>query len=270
MDDKRFDALAKTLVRGASRRGIARGVVGGALAGVLARVAAGTGAAQERGVGEEHCAENGQICRPSRRLGTRHRHSCDRCCSDYSVKVNDDRRRCSCKPAGEECAARKGFQCCSGVCNGGFCTGRGDLVERGEGSSTSPSAPGCQGTEVGCTETFAGNIEGRPIDGSFTGTLTATNFQDAGEGNFTSNVNGTFELVDESTGDTLELEVQGQQEGNSTTGEFTFTGTYTITGGTGRFVGATGTGDAFARGTDEGQTTTLDVVRLRGTITTVG
>ena len=270
MDDKRFDALAKTLVRGASRRGIARGVVGGALAGVLARVAAGTGAAQERGVGEEHCAENGQICRPSRRLGTGHRHSCDRCCSDYSVKVNDDRRRCSCKPAGEECAERKGFQCCSGVCNEGVCTGRGSLVERGSGESTQGSEQGCQATPEGCTEVFEGKIEGRPIDGSFVGTLTATNFKaGTGPGEFTSDVAGTFILEDDTTGDTLELEIDGTQSGDSDDNTFDFTGTYTITGGTGRFAGASGTGQATGNGTDEGQTTKLENVRLEGSIVTV-
>ena len=273
MDDKRFDALAKTLVSGASRRGIAKGAVGGALAGVLARLAAGAGTAQERGAGAEHCAANGQKCDPARRLGTGHLHPCDRCCSDYSVRVRDGKRRCACKPAGEACRGGKAFQCCSGVCNGGFCTGRGELVERGEGASTVGSAPGCQGTDAGCTEVFEGTVEGRPIDGSFTATLTAKNFRQ-GEGQsgseFTSDVNGTIELVDESSGDTLELEVQGQQEGDGETGEFTFTGTYTITGGTGRFVGASGTGEAFASGTDDGLTTTLDVVRLRGTVTTVG
>ena len=269
MDDKRFDALAKMLVSAASRRGVARGVVGGAFAAVVARASAGKGAAQERAVGTESCAENGQICSPRRRLGTGHLHSCNQCCSDYSVKVNDGRRRCSCKPAGQECAPRKGFQCCSGVCNARFCTGRSELVERGEGTITRTSPEGCQFTEAGCTSTIAGTVEGRPIDGTFAGTLTGTNFQDQGGGDFTSDVRGTVTLTDDSSGDALEVEFEGEQSANSASGESTFDGTFTIVGGTGRFVGASGSGTI--RGTDtDGNPETLDSVVLRGTITTAG
>jgi hypothetical protein len=87
---------------------------------------------------------------------------------------------------------------------------------------------------------------------------------------YTSDVAGTITILETATGDTLTVDVEGELTGDGS-GEpnapFTTTGTYTITGGTGRFSGASGTGTATSSGTDDGQSGTLDAITLTGTIT---
>ena len=89
---------------------------------------------------------------------------------------------------------------------------------------------------------------------------------------FTADVEGTITATDTATGDTLTLSIDGELSGDGSgaaNAPFTFTGVYTITGGTGQFAGATGAGRVEATGTDSGQTGTLTSLTLDGAITTI-
>ncbi len=78
---------------------------------------------------------------------------------------------------------------------------------------------------------------------------------------------GTVTAVESSTGDTYTTKVASVLTQNMTTGAFTNEGTFTITGGTGRFAGATGSGTLLSAGSDAGQAGTLDSLELSGSIT---
>jgi hypothetical protein len=227
----------------------------------------------------EACVPTGKKCpakSPRRRRG-RNRKSlgCNRCCQDAVVTVTNAKgetvNRCGCRPDGADCGGRGRANCCSGACDAaGKCAASAPVIEtfaeEATGTLTSISAPNC--SQLGsCTDQAAGTIEGTPIDGTFDGTFTATNF--AGGDPYTADMTGAITLRETSTGDRLFVDIEGELTGDGSgnpNAPFTSTGTYTITGGTGRFNGASGTGTATSSGTDSGQTGTL-ALTLAGNIT---
>jgi hypothetical protein len=121
--------------------------------------------------------------------------------------------------------------------------------EQSAGSQTSSGAPNCQNEAAGCTITSAGTITGTPITaGTFTSTLTIyyTQFTVGNPGYaFCAPASGSATLVDgANSADTISKDETGQVCASSfgSGGSYTFIGNYTITGGTGAYSGATGTG----------------------------
>lgn len=271
MESGRFDTLVKGIAERASRRSMIKGAAAGALVSLFAKGVDAPSAAAQRGAEEgsgpsaERCTPNGQRCGKN---GGKKSRPCKKCCTRYTIKARNGRRRCACRPNGQNCG--NDSQCCTGTCTNRTCMPAGSVVgpnlnEQGSGTLTRTSPDGCQFTPAGCTNTVNGTItSGTPVaSGDFTGTLTGTNFQAGGSQNeFTSDVIGQITLTEDGTDDTIIFQIEGQQTGNDSTGASTFDGNYTITGGTGRFTGATGAGTIEA----SGPAGTLDSVTLDGTI----
>lgn len=266
MDDQRFDELAKDWATRVSRRSVVKGGLGGALVAALSSLPIVSASAQDAPVTALGCAQNGVKCRPSLRLGTKHQHPCRKCCSRYSVKVRKG-RRCACRPGGMSC--NYGHKCCSGVCTSRTCSGQQQLRERGgNGTFAQADIPGCESTPEGCPTVIEGDITGgTPIsDGTFSGTFTSSETMDNGDGTFTTPVSGPVTLTEDGTGQMLEFDVDGEVVSEES-GAFTFTGTYQITGETGRFAGATGNGTVTFSGRSESDAAGfIDSFRLDGTI----
>jgi len=117
----------------------------------------------------------------------------------------------------------------------------------GSGTESSLSAAGCQFTLAGCTVESDGTaISSHLGKGAYTSTLTidwaaATS---NGSGGYCAPASGTSTLT-AANGDSLTFSESGTVCEVGATGigvPHSFNGTYTITGGTGRFVGAGGTG----------------------------
>src|SRR5579872_3219297 len=112
------------------------------------------------------------------------------------------------------------------------------LSEQSTGTLTSAGAPGCQFTVEGCTVSSSGTIAGTPILlGTVTGSLTIywSQATSNGAGGFCAPASGTYTLSD-GAGNTITKSESGTVCEVGPTGnnvEHTFTGTYTITGGTG-------------------------------------
>jgi hypothetical protein len=123
------------------------------------------------------------------------------------------------------------------------------LGEQEAGSQTSAGASNCQFSPSGCTIGSAGTVIGTPITaGTFTSTLTIyyTQFTVGNPGfAFCAPASGSATLVDgTNTANTISKAESGQVCASSfgSDGSYTFIGNYTITGGTGIYSGATGTG----------------------------
>jgi hypothetical protein len=141
------------------------------------------------------------------------------------------------------------------------------ITETGTGTQTQTSPQGCQnGGE--CTSELVGSITGTPItnpddegeDAGINATLTADYSQATSPtpDTFSAPTTGTATLTD-ANGSTLELDVEGDYTGNNDgTGPTTFTGTFTVTGGTGNFADATGSGDITATSENGEFTAELD------------
>ena len=121
--------------------------------------------------------------------------------------------------------------------------------EQAIGSQTSSGAPNCEFDPSGCTIQSAGTITGSPIvAGTFTSTLTIFYTQNTvGQPGyaFCAPASGTATLVDgANSANTITKNEAGQVCASSfgSGGSYTFIGNYTITGGTGIYSGATGTG----------------------------
>jgi hypothetical protein len=123
------------------------------------------------------------------------------------------------------------------------------LSEQSIGSQTSSGAPNCQFDPSGCTIQSAGTITGSPITaGTFTSTLTILYTQfTTGNPNFAfcAPASGSATLVDgANSANTITKAETGQVCASSfgSGGSYTFMGNYTITGGTGIYSGASGSG----------------------------
>jgi hypothetical protein len=121
-----------------------------------------------------------------------------------------------------------------------------NLSEQGQGVETNPGTPGCQFTSAGCTVSSGGTITGTPIQqGTYTSTLTIdyASASSNGQGGFCAPASGTATLfgpngsiTKNESGTVCEVGPTGNNV------EHTFNGTYTITGGTGAYAGASGSG----------------------------
>jgi hypothetical protein len=147
-----------------------------------------------------------------------------------------------------------------------------NLVQTGSATLTSQSPPDCA-EQGSCTDAVDGTLTGTPIAaGEFEGEFTGTNFRPGTEPNtILVDFTGTLTATETSTGDTLDVEVDlllTQSTASTTAGDFEFDGTYVITGGTGRFAGATGDGEVSGTGNREmdGSAGTVDDFRLEGNI----
>ena len=120
-----------------------------------------------------------------------------------------------------------------------------------------------------CQQAISGVItSGSPIAaGTFAGTLTLSNFV-AGVDSGSGDIAGTITLTESAIGDQFVLTVSGRVIVSFITGAFSFSGSYTITRGTGRFAGATGAGSAAFAGTNDpvAMTTTITSFTLSGII----
>ncbi len=121
--------------------------------------------------------------------------------------------------------------------------------EQSAGQQTSSGAPNCQNEAAGCTIQSAGTITGTPIaQGTFTSTLTIfyTQYTTGHPGYaFCAPANGNATLVDATNPDNTITKDEGGQVCASSFGSggsYTFIGNYNITGGTGIYSGAAGTG----------------------------
>lgn len=280
MDPRKFDGMIQKLSATLSRRKVVGGSAGAAVLTAVGLTEATSAKRKRNEVQAEACIATGKKCPAKKPRGKKGKKlSCNRCCQNTVVthtnrkgkKVN----RCGCRPDGADCGDRGQANCCSGVCNvSGKCGAAPEpetqtLSEEGSGTLTSISPANCSQTGS-CTDEIAGTIQGTPIDGTFEGTVTGTNFAPAGGTQYTSDVAGSITILETATGDTLTVDVEGELtgEGNGGPGApFSTTGTYTITGGTGRFTGASGSGTSTSSGTDNGQTGTLDSFTMTGTIT---
>lgn len=283
VDPRTFDGMIQKLSASLSRRKVVGGSVGAAVlttAGLIESTLARGKKNKKNQVQAEACVPTGKKCPakgPRRRRGrNRKTLGCNRCCQDAVVTVTNGKgetvTRCGCRPDGADCGGRGRANCCSGVCDGaGKCAASAPVTEAlsEEGSGTLTSTCSSSPTES-CTDQVVGTIQGTPVDGTFDGTFTRTNFVPASGSGYTADVTGSITLLETSTGDTLSVTIVGEVTGEGyppPSGAFTSTGTYTITGGTGRFNAASGTGTATSSGTDSGSTGTLDSLTLTGTIT---
>ena len=125
----------------------------------------------------------------------------------------------------------------------------------GNGTETSLSATGCQLTLAGCTVQSTGTATSSHMGtGPYTSTLTVdwAAATSNGAGGFCAPASGTGTIT-AANGDTLNQSESGTVCEVGATGAndaHTFTGTYTNTGGTGRFAHATGGGSVS--GGDDG------------------
>ena len=299
MDQDRFDAVTMAMAHEHGEGRVSRRVLGGSLAAMATALGLGLGL----GIAEQDEAEAKKSCRQKckKKDSREKRRRCRRRCKNSSGCVNDNDcqsgQRCvngrcqalvgcsppnntqgSC-PSGQLCNAQSicvagctggpGQGTCPNgqVCTNGTCQATGALNQMGTGTLTSQSAPDC-GAQGSCTDSVTGALTGSPIAaGTFTGLLTGSNYQVTGDPNvFTADVTGTVTAVETSTGDTYTTQVTSVLTQNMTTGAFSNEGTFTITGGTGRFAGATGNGTLLSAGTDGGQAGTLDSLQLSGSI----
>ena len=113
MDEQKFDAIAKRLAAGNTRRGALRLLGGGALGALLAALGRERVAAGE--VTPAACTANGVRC------GANTPRGCGTCCSQCTSRQENGQRRCACCRDGRAC--RRDDQCCSGSCMGGVCGG---------------------------------------------------------------------------------------------------------------------------------------------------
>jgi hypothetical protein len=273
MDPRTFDGMIQKLSASLSRRKVVGGSVGAAVLTAVGLSDETSAKRKQNEVQAEGCIPTGKKCPAKKPRGKKRKKlGCNQCCQRTVVKGADGKNRCGCRPDGADCGNEGRANCCSGACSAaGKCVAAPEsqpLSEEGSGTLTSTSPANCSQTGS-CTDTVTGVIQGTPINGTFTGSLTGTNFADAGGGNYTADVAGTVTVTETSTGDTLTLALEGEVTGDGTgvaNAPFTTTGTYTITGGTGRFSGASGTGTVTSSGRDSGQTGTLDSLTLTGTI----
>ena len=116
MDATKFDAVARRLASGLSRREALRGLAAGAIAALGGGAALRSAAAQDGDLARQRCLRNDDLCNRTRQ-----------CCQDKGKRLcrqvqdasNSDTFCCS--PEGEECAGRKGDgslaypRCCLGL-----------------------------------------------------------------------------------------------------------------------------------------------------------
>jgi hypothetical protein len=222
------------------------------------------------GRGEDATAKSrSHRCLPAgRRCGTKKTdRSCRRCCQGTFIITPTGRKKCACKSDGTAC--ENPSQCCSGLCQDDVCraTTQGTpLSEVGNGIVT-PAADDCNPSLTACQQVLSGVItSGSPIAaGTFAGTITVRNFEPFGEG-AAGDVSGPLTLTENGTGAELSVLISGRVSVSFLTGVFTFSGGYTITGGTGRFAGATGAGSATFSGSSDPVTgaTTITTLTLSG------
>ena len=146
-----------------------------------------------------------------------------------------------------------------------------DFFVDGSGTATLDQPATCALVEDRCTGTTIGVFTGTPIEaGTFTGTLIAQDFElDPNDPDVfvASDVVWRLTLTETSTGDTVDVRLVGQLDVQNGGATYTFSGTYTITGGTGQFANASGTGTASASGTNFGLGAgAIDSLVLHGSI----
>ena len=118
----------------------------------------------------------------------------------------------------------------------------------GFGTETSLSASGCQFTAAGCTVESNGTaISSYMGTGPYVSTLTVdwAAATSNGDGGYCAPASGTQGMISGANGDTLYQSETGtvcEVGASSLTAPHTFSGTFTITGGTGRFAAASGSG----------------------------
>jgi hypothetical protein len=123
---------------------------------------------------------------------------------------------------------------------------RAQLLEFASGAISSFGAAGCNTSTAGCALAASGAIEGKPIaHGSFVAALTAvwTSATSNGAGGYCAPTTGTVTLSDGTN--TIVESVQGSLCEIGATGAtvgHAFAGRYTVTGGTGSYTGAQGSG----------------------------
>jgi hypothetical protein len=115
------------------------------------------------------------------------------------------------------------------------------------GTVTDAGAAGCQLTNAGCTLTSSGSLTG-VVGGTYTSTFTIlwTQATTNGQGGFCAPATGQTTLTLPGLGTITKSETGTVCEVGATglNVPHTFTGTFTVTGGTGLFNGATGAGTA--------------------------
>jgi len=269
MNAHRFGQLPRLLARGRSRRAL----VGCSLAASL--IAALGGGEETAGKGKGKGKTRSERCVPAgRRCGTKKNdRSCKDCCHrNHTTTTGGKKKKCACKGDGLACGNPS--QCCSASCQGGVCqatTQATTLSEVGTGLVT-PNSADCNPFETSCQQTLSGVItSGSPIaTGTFNGTITVRNFQPVGDPLTGANgdVLGSVTLTESATGAQLIVDISGRITISFVTGAFTFSGGYTITGGTGRFAGASGAGSATFSGVSDQMTggATITSFTLSGVI----
>lgn len=194
------------------------------------------------------------------------------CCGADETCVGSGESQ-TCCPTSDTCGGPEpevmicctGDETCVGVIPNQACRVDEVVDQDGSGTLVSQSDPDC-GAVGSCTDLASGTLTGTPIAaGTFTGLLTGTNYQVDGD-TFTADVTGTLTATETSTGDELSVNVTAVLTQNLSTGAFTTDGTYQITGGTGRFAGASGSGTTTSAGTDAGQAGTITSLTMDGDI----
>jgi hypothetical protein len=139
--------------------------------------------------------------------------------------------------------------------------------QTGSATLTLQSEPTCE-AEGSCIDDVTGEVTGTPIaEGTFEGELTGTNFRDGTEPDTTDiDYAGTITATETSTGDTLDVTLDVTLTRNDLNGDFTYEGTFEISGGTGRFAGATGSGTTIGSGNRPGENGTVEEFTMIGTI----
>lgn len=268
MDAHRFDQLQRQLAQGRSRRALVGGSLGASLLAAL-------------GGGEETAAKaRSERCVPAgRRCGAKKDdRSCKACCHRNHVTTPKGKKKCACKSDGIVCG--NDAQCCSSSCQGGVCRSgpRGAALSEVGNGVISPTDPGCDPqTATGCQQQLSGVITGgTPIaSGTFAGPFTVRNLvltpDNMNPETGTGDVSGSVTLTESGTGAQLITTVNGRATitfDNPNPGTFAFSGAYTITGGTGRLAGASGTGTATFSGITglPGEPSTVTAFNLSGII----
>ncbi len=143
------------------------------------------------------------------------------------------------------------------------------LVSTGTVTQTVLSADGCQFTAEGCSMSLVGTAETSRLGMSQLNSSLTINWAQAtsnGEGGYCAPATGTATLTAANRKGTVNLNVNGtvcEVGATAVNAAHTLTGTYTVTGGTGKFTSATGTGTLT--GSDNG--TGSASILLNGTIT---
>lgn len=133
----------------------------------------------------------------------------------------------------------------------------------GSGTETSQSAAGCQFTLAGCTVATNGSATSSHLGSGMFNSLLTIDWAAAtsnGAGGFCAPASGSSTLT-AANGDTLALTSTGSVCEVGATSKYashTFTGTFTITGGTGRFSHAQGSGTEIAGDDGYGNSTYTD------------